>query len=191
MRKRLLLLAMVLAVAVLGCGKKSEETSEVSKKEVKTEQSLGKNKSECSPGYNFSLTTTGGKKVSLSDLKGKVVVLQFFGEYCPTCLKEIPYLNRLYEKYKGKMVVLGMNTDYEGAPPPRLKRFVKEKGIKYPVVVVDGKTWMNYPGFFTGSDIIPQTFFLDKEGNVCYYGVGFAPGDEMKYKTAIERLLQG
>jgi len=190
MRRKLLLASLTFAIALSGCGKKEEKSATVEKSQV-GEKTAESQKPKCVPGYNFELVSVDGKKISLSDFKGKVVILQFFGEFCPTCIREIPYLNELYERYKGKVVVIGMNTDYEGAPPPRLKKFVESKGIKYPVVVVDGKTWMNYPGFFTGSDIIPQTFFLDKNGNVCYYGVGFAPGDEMKYKAAVERLLQG
>ncbi|WP_456438390.1 TlpA family protein disulfide reductase [Desulfurobacterium sp.] len=186
MKKKIAAGLLLAAALIGGCGQNktvSKENSAVQKESREPE------KPKCAVGYNFELQTVSGKKIRLSDFKGKVVVLQFFGTFCPTCRREIPVLNRLYEEYGGKVVVIGMDTDYEGNPPPALKAFVKEEGIKYPVVVVDQKTWMNYPGYFTGSDIIPQTFFIDKNGDVCYYGVGFAPGDEVKYKAAIDKLL--
>lgn len=187
--KRKIAISLFLAAAFIGgCGQNKTVSQ---KKPAVQKESQESKKPKCAVGYNFELTTVNGKKIKLSDFKGKVVVLQFFGTFCPTCRREIPVLNKLYEEYGGKVVVIGMNTDYEGNPPPALKQFVKEEGIKYPVVVTDQKTWMNYPGYFTGSDIIPQTFFIDKNGDVCYYGVGFAPGDEARYKAAIDKLLHG
>ncbi len=141
--------------------------------------------------YNFTLYDTDGNKISLDKLKGKVVILQFFGTYCPPCKAEIPVLEKLYKKYGGKVVVIGLSVDYMGEPPQKLKPFVEQMGITYPVVVSDEKTWEEYAGRITGMDSIPQTYIIDKEGYVRYYEVGFTPSYESLFDRAIQELLKG
>lgn len=72
-----------------------------------------------------------GKIFGTQELKGKVVVLNFWYTNCPPCLKEIPELNNLVEEYKGKDVVfLGLATDYKQS----IEEFLKEKPFKYEII---------------------------------------------------------
>ncbi len=157
----------------------------------KVEQTARSNEENGVKAYNFSLYDTNGNKVSLDKFKGKVVILQFFGTYCPPCKAEIPVLEKLYRKYNGKVVVIGLSVDYMGEPPQKLKPFIEKMQITYPVVVADEKTWEEYAGRITGMDSIPQTFIIDKEGYIRYYEVGFMPSYESLFDRAIRELLKG
>jgi len=172
--KKLSLMFLALLVLVFGCGSTTGE----------------KSPSGAVKGYDFELSSVDGGKVRLSDFKGKVVVLQFFGTYCPPCRMEIPVLEKLYRDYGGKVVVVGVSVDYVGRDSSSLRSFVKNMGITYPVVVSDMKTWREYAGRITGFNTIPQTFILDREGFVRYYEVGFKPSYERLFRNAIDELLR-
>ncbi|MFQ5761853.1 MAG: TlpA family protein disulfide reductase, partial [Candidatus Bathyarchaeia archaeon] len=58
---------------------------------------------------DFTLETHGGEKVSLSDFRGKVVVVNFWATWCPFCVAEMPDLERVSQEFDGKVVVLGIN----------------------------------------------------------------------------------
>jgi len=182
MKKLLVALLAVSLTTFFSCGK--EETKvETPKEEVRKGE-------EGVKAYDFELTDVNGRKVKLSDFKGKVVIVQFFGTYCPPCKMEMPVLEKLYRDYGGKVVVLGISVDYMGEDPAKLKPFVKEMGVTYPVLVSDEKTWQEYAARITGLDSIPQTYIIDKEGFIRYYEVGYMPSYEALFRKAVEELLK-
>jgi len=181
--RKLLVAFLALSVATfVGCGKEETRLEKTQEEVRKSEEGV--------KAYDFELTDVSGKKVKLSDFKGKVVIVQFFGTYCPPCRMEMPVLEKLYRDYGGKVMVLGISVDYMGEDPAKLKPFVKEMGITYPVLVSDEKTWQEYAARITGLDSIPQTYIIDKEGFVRYYEVGFMPSYENLFRKAIEKLLK-
>jgi peroxiredoxin len=183
MRKFLAVIFVLSSIIFSACDKGGNEASQTAQTETSSEQEEGVK------AFNFSFTDANGNRVKLSDYKGKVVVLQFFGTYCPPCKAEIPFLNRLYQQYKGKVIVIGLSVDYIGEPSSRLKPFVEEMEISYPVVASDERTWQNYAGKITGMDSIPQTFIIDKEGYVRYYNVGYTPQYDVLFEKAVKELL--
>ncbi len=187
MKKKGLLIALM-GLFAFSCGKKATNNSakaqEQQKAKPKKETAL-----KCVPGPDFKVKDINGKTVSLSDYKGKVVVLQFFGVHCPMCRQEIPVLEQIYKKYKGKVVIIGMNADGSAVTRSELEQFATAMGITYPVVHAPDKLWYEYPGKFTGQDIIPQTFFINKKGQVCFFGMGFRKDLAPKYYHAIDLLL--
>ena len=87
------------------------------------------------PAKDFTLKDLSSKKVSLSDFRGKVVLLNFFATWCPPCRLEIPELVKIsQQKKKGDLVVLGVSLDKD-VVPFMLKNFVKEMKISYPVLM--------------------------------------------------------
>ncbi len=80
---------------------------------------------------NFDVTSVDGKQLKLQDLKGKVVVINFWGIWCPPCLQEIPRLNQLVVQYKTKDVVFIAFTEDDEA---KLKKFLKTKPFKYNII---------------------------------------------------------
>jgi len=181
--RKLLAAALVFSLfAVSGCQKESAGVKPVEK--AATAENSGVK------AYDFTFTDVNGKKHNLSDYRGKVVVVQFFGTYCPPCKAEMPALEEIYKKHGGKVVVIGLSVDYIGLPSEKLKSFVKEMGITYPVGSSTEKAWEEYAGRITGLDSIPQTFIIDKEGRIRYYEVGFTPTYIALFEKAVDELLK-
>jgi peroxiredoxin len=183
MRRLLTAVLVFSAIVFSACEKEESQGHQTVGAERYSEQENG------IKAFDFSFTDVDGNPVKLADYKGKVVVLQFFGTYCPPCKAEIPFLNKLYRENKGKVVVIGLSVDYIGEPSSKLKPFVEKMEISYPVVASDEKTWMNYAGRVTGMDSIPQTFLIDKEGYVRYYNVGYTPQYDVLFEKAVKELL--
>lgn len=114
----------------------------------------------------FTLTLFDGEKKSLSDLRGKVVFLNFWASWCPPCRAEARELEAAWQKFKDSGVVfLGINIqDSE----ENALAFLKEFGITYPNGRdVTGRIAIDY-----GVWGIPETFFIDPEGRIAYKHVG-------------------
>lgn len=181
--------ALALACSLLsftGCGEKKETTSHtVSKKENGYR------------AYDFSFVDINGNKHKLSDFKGKVVIVQFFGTYCPPCREEIPVLEGLYKKYGGRLVVIGLAVDDVGDTPENqrqfvekaLKPFVSRMGMTYYVAPAPQKAWEEYAYKIIGLDSIPQTYIIDKQGFLRYYETGFTPSYASLFDEAVRKLL--
>lgn len=116
---------------------------------------------EGSKAPDFALPALGGGIVKLSDLKGKIVVVNFWATWCPPCLHEMPALNELSTAYKNKnVVVLGLSLDEEGLSVT--ESFIQKLGVTYKIVESDKKTYQAYGNVLT----IPHTFVIDKNGVV-------------------------
>ncbi len=141
------------------------------------------------PAPDFSLTLFDGHQgnvgqpaVKLSDLKGKVVVLNFWASWCIPCAQEAPELQATYEKYKDRDVVfLGVDwTDIEGDALNYLKRF----GISY-ANGPDLGTKIGPRYHITG---VPETYVIDRDGHVQFTKI--SPLTMAELSDVIDRLLQ-
>lgn len=137
-------------------------------------------KSQAAP--DWELKDLEGKSIKLSDVKGKVVLLNFWATWCPPCRKEIPALIALQSKYRDQgLVVIGISLDEGGAST--VKPFATRMKINYPVVIGDEKTAAAYGGI----QAIPTTFYIDREGNVAGQHQGDA--DQATFDATIKPLL--
>jgi thiol-disulfide isomerase/thioredoxin len=84
---------------------------------------------------DFTLPGVDGKAVSLSDYRGKWVIVNYWATWCPPCLEEIPDLVDLYEGNRERLVVLGVN--YEEVNDEYLREFIESHMISYPVMRMD------------------------------------------------------
>ena len=108
---------------------------------------------------DFTLFDLDGRAITLSELRGVPVLLNFWATWCPPCRAEMPDLQRFHQQYGDQVTVLGINWAED---PQTVRDFLDRYGITYPNVLDrQGKAFVLYR--LTG---IPTTFFLDEEGIV-------------------------
>ncbi len=118
---------------------------------------------------NLGWKNFAGENAKLADLKGKVVVLDFWATYCPPCLEEIPHLNELQTKYGTNLQIVGLHVG-GSEDEERVPEFVQRLKINYA---------LGYPenalstALMAGNDSIPQTFVFDKNGKLIKKLIGF------------------
>jgi thiol-disulfide isomerase/thioredoxin len=135
---------------------------------------------KAAPG--FTLVDTEGKKVSLSDYKGRPVLINFWATWCAPCKLEMPWFQEYREKYKGQgFEILGIAED--DAPKDEIVKTAKRSGVAYPVLLTDNKV----ANLYGGVDSLPTSFYVDKTGTVVEETVGLAGKDEVE--ANIKKLL--
>jgi len=93
--------------------------------------------------FDFSLPDLDGKNVSLKDFVDKVVIVNFWGTWCPPCRREMPHFVELYKKYRNRgveVVGIGYEREKGEAAVENVRAFLKEKGVTYTCVTGDQDT---------------------------------------------------
>lgn len=85
---------------------------------------------------HFDLERLGGGRVTLEELRGKIVLIDFWATWCPPCVLEIPELNAFYEEHRGDGVEL-LSISIDDEDREELERWAREHDIRYPVVLGD------------------------------------------------------
>ena len=174
--------AVILAVGVVYFSRSGASNS-ASAQELPAENAAMGTPSDGKMAPNFTLTSTDGKTIKLSDYRGKVVVLDFWATWCPPCKAEIPDFIKLYSQYKGDgFQMLGISVDQGGLSV--VKPFMKAYGINYPIMLADDQVVSD----FGGISAIPTTFVIDKHGRVRASFVGYRPASE--FENLIKQLTK-
>jgi peroxiredoxin len=130
------------------------------------------------PAPDFQFAGPGGQPVSLSDLQGRPVLLNFWATYCPPCVHEMPYLQQVWDDWQtGGLVLLAINI---GESSSEVQGFMQGQGFTFPVLL-DGNGAIAAKYGIKG---IPTTFFIDGEGIIQQVQVGAFPN-----AAAIEESL--
>ncbi len=162
---KLVLYSSILVVVLILAGVVYNQVSDNYMPEV---QGIDTNKN-VNPAPDFVVYTKNGEKVSLSSLKGKPVVINFWTTWCGYCVEELPYFESAYEKYGDEVQFMIVNlTDNNTETVEKASSFILNKKYKFPVY---------YDVSFSaayGYDIssVPVTVFIDKDGNFVYRRVG-------------------
>ena len=122
--------------------------------------------------FDFVLPDLEETTLRLADYRGKVVIVDIWGTWCPPCRREIPHFVKLHEKYgESGLEIVGIN--YEGVEADeartRIAKFAAEFGIPYPCLLGDDATREQIPGFRG----YPTTLFIDRSGRVRLQLVGY------------------
>ncbi len=131
---------------------------------------------------DITVTTLDGQKITLSELKGKRVVLDFWATWCPPCRKEIPHFVRLFkETSREELVIVGISSEKEDV----LREFAKKQGVNYPL----GTAQDRRPPYSSVTSI-PTTFFIDRRGIIQHIAVGYHDFEALK-EHALEKDTEG
>jgi peroxiredoxin len=107
-----------------------------------------------------------GKQYSLSQFRGKVVMLNFFTFFCGPCREEMPHLNQIYKENQGRgYVTLGIGL---ASDPTQLRFLVKQLGLDYPVLAGTDQVAKDYGNV----EVVPTTIIIDRQGNIVSKIVG-------------------
>jgi len=128
------------------------------------------------------LNDMDGKTVSLSDFRGKIVFLNFWTTWCPTCRIEMPSMEKLHQKFKdGDFALVAVNLQ---EPAARVKEFFKEFKLTFTALLdTDGEV-----GIMFGINQIPTTYILDKNGRIIAKALGPRAWDSPKSIALFEHL---
>lgn len=133
---------------------------------------------------DFTIKTVAGKSLRLTDLRGKVVLLDFWGVGCPPCKLQMPILQTWHKQYAGRgLVIVGIEA--MGSKADLIRKSLKERGITYPVAPDVGNAMSKQYGV----QAHPTTIVIDRAGKIVEVEVGYVRGDEKKIEAAFLPLL--
>jgi cytochrome c biogenesis protein CcmG/thiol:disulfide interchange protein DsbE len=134
------------------------------------------------PAPAFTLKSLDGKTLALSELKGKIVVVNFWATWCPPCRAEIPDFVEVYEQNRAKgLEIVGVSVDE--MTPQQLRPFVDKNKMSYPVALVTDKILRDYGPI----SAIPTTFIIDKKGIIRHAEEGMM--DKQTLTTLFQKLF--
>ena len=124
---------------------------------------------------DFELTSLDGKRVKLSDYRGKAVLLNFWATWCSPCKVEMPWFVDLQKKYGNDgLVVLGVAMD--DTETSKIAQFTSEMGVNYPVLLGTDKVSEDYGNV----EYLPTSFYIDREGKLIGKGTGLLGRKEIE-----------
>ncbi|MFN3742515.1 MAG: TlpA disulfide reductase family protein [Anaerolineales bacterium] len=130
---------------------------------------------------DFTLETLEGQSIRLNDLRGRVVVLNFWATWCPPCRAEMPTLEKISREYQGQeVVILGINSTIQD-DMNAIPGFVTQRGITFPILLdKSGKATRLYE-----IRALPTTFFIGPDGIIRFVTIG-GPISEVTLRAQVE-----
>ncbi|GIK34592.1 MAG: hypothetical protein AMXMBFR45_11280 [Gammaproteobacteria bacterium] len=136
------------------------------------------------PAPEFSLPARSGGDVSLSSLRGQVVLVNFWATWCGPCRKEMPLLEQIYQRYKGlgfTLLAVNVEEDSGGAD-----QWLRDTPVSFPVLFDrDNRVSKLYQ-----VTAMPSTVIIDRKGQVRFIHYGYTPGTENEYQDQVRSLIR-
>ena len=138
------------------------------------------------PAPAIPLADTSGQSVELSNLRGKLVLVNLWATWCEPCLREMPSLERLQSRLGERIAVLAVSEDRGG--DKIVEPFIAKLGLKSVKIYIDPKSEV---GHAFGARGLPTSFLIDRDGKVLGRVEGAAEWDSPKILGVLEPLLSG
>lgn len=126
-----------------------------------------------------------GEKIKISDLKGKVVFINFWATWCPPCRAEMPTINKLYAQFKDNKDIVFLIVDADNKYA-KSKAYLTKNKFDLPLYVPSGNIPYDY---FSGA--LPTTVMINKEGEIVFHHAGSADYSDPKMIAFIKKLVAG
>lgn len=135
------------------------------------------------PAMDFTLKSRSGENIKLSELRGEVVMINFWASWCGPCREEMPLLEDLYNEYKDYgFTLLGVNVDENREAAEKL---LGQIPVSFPVLF-DPESSVTQ---LYDVDAMPSTILVDRDGNLRYLHRGYKPGYEKHYDEQVKALV--
>ncbi len=136
------------------------------------------------PAPDFTLKSRSGENIKLSELRGEVVMINFWASWCAPCRQEMPLLEVLYKKYSDLgFTLLAVNVEEDSSKADLL---LKDIPVTFPILFDNtNKVTKLYKVV-----AMPSTVIIDKDGNMRYLHHGYLPGYEEEYRKQVSELIR-
>ncbi|MFC6439741.1 TlpA disulfide reductase family protein [Bowmanella sp. JS7-9] len=136
------------------------------------------------PAADFTLKTIDGNNLRLAELRGNVVLINFWASWCAPCRKELPVFEQMHKEFGDLGVtILAVNIDEDSA---KARKLLDEIDVSFPVLLDPNSDVSRLYQVAA----MPTTIFVDRDGNQRLLHPGYKDGDEQKYRKAIKLLLR-
>lgn len=127
--------------------------------------------------------TLDGERLRMRDLRGKVVIVDFWATWCEPCKKSFPAYQKLSDKFAGKLRIVGISVDEE---PDGIAAFAAETGVSFPLA------WDSDQSVAAAYSppTMPTSYVIDKNGIVRHVHDGYRPGDEATLEKHVAELVK-
>lgn len=136
------------------------------------------------PAPDFTLKSRGGENIKLSELRGQVVMINFWASWCGPCRQEMPLLEQIYQHYQPMgFTLLGINVEEDSAAADKV---LKEIPVSFPVLY-DNRNRVSESYQVRA---MPSTVLIDRDGQVRYLHQGYKSGYEDAYQEQVRELIR-
>ncbi len=133
---------------------------------------------------DIALSSIDGKNIRLKELRGQVVLVNFWASWCGPCRQEMPLLEDMYKKYsKLGFTILGVNVEQDNS---KAKAYLRDVTVTFPILLDP----QNIASKLYNVEAMPTTAIVDRNGKIRYVHLGYKAGYEETYKKQIKELVK-